>query len=167
MSRQDFEQPIDSQVQRDTLQAYARGSLDLIQSNIDLYRHGLQPVYRVIAVELRLLLCDSNRAHNRLVDISLLPRIIPDLRLQPIKKDAQTENAFMFDRSAPALPLKEWLTQVLPGSDGLTIKNLILGVCEQDGGAHVDPHPTSPIWEYSQRAQAIICIGEYLLDLGL
>jgi hypothetical protein len=146
---------------------YAREALEILHLNASLYRQGHPAAYRVVAVQLRLLLCDTNRVHNRLVEISLLPRWIPGLSFHPlVDSTAATGKGLAFDWQKPAIPLAQWLDQTLPlaGGGSIRIKELIRGVCEQDGGAHVDPHPDARLWKMEGREEMIVVIGEYLLE---
>ena len=131
-----------SALSQDILIAYARDTLQILITSLDLSRRGRPEFYRVAALQLRLLLCDTTRRHGEIVNVSLLPRLLPNLRLAPLAPDGA------FDNQAPPLALDTWLEQPLPAfmghtapsqSGGLTIRYLIRWVCEQDGGAHVDP----------------------------
>jgi len=115
------------------LLVYARDALAILRESLQLCREGRPEFYRVAAVQLRLLLCDTTRRHNRTVDISLLPRLVSGLRLPALPaQDAPGQ--------AAPLALKDWLAQPLdPGQAGsLSVRDLIRRVCDQDGGAHVD-----------------------------
>jgi hypothetical protein len=122
--------------------AYARDALQILVTSLDLSRRGRPEFYRVAALQLRLLLCDTTRRHGEVVNVSLLPRLLPQLLLAPLGADGA------FDTRAKPLPLDIWLEQPLPAPitllaaaapGGLTIRQLIRWVCDQDGGAHVDP----------------------------
>ena len=69
-----------------------------------------------------------------MVDISLAPRLWPELRLHPLNEQG------IFDPAMQPVPLDRWLMQpVPPGTGGtLTLRKLIRRVCDQQGGAHVD-----------------------------
>jgi hypothetical protein len=132
---------------QDILAGYGRDVLQILLTSLDLSRRGRPEFYRVAALQLRLLLCDTTRRHGEVVNVSLLPRLLPDLRLAPLEPDGT------FNRLASPLPLDVWLDQPIPAfmmsstaappaagsSGGLTIRYLIRWVCDQDGGAHVDP----------------------------
>jgi|GEM_PF-1539091 len=119
-----------------TLFNYFRDSLKILESSLGLYRQGAREQYRVMAGQLRLLLCDTTRAHNRVVDISLAARLYPDLALHP-----PADGDPGFERSRAPLPRLEWLNQTVVLADGtrLSLRDLIRWVCDKDGGAHVDP----------------------------
>lgn len=116
------------------LLAYARDALAILRRCASLYDGGERAFYRVMAVELRLLLCDTTRRHDQLYDLSLAPRLWPDLALPPLGEDGQFQPL-----SAP-LPLVEWLEQQvrLAPERAISLRDLIRQVCDQDGGAHVD-----------------------------
>ena len=82
-------------------------------------------------MQLRLLLCDTTRRHNQVIDIAVLPQLIPNLELPELGPGRKK------------LPLKDWLAQPVPAQpdQALTIRQLIRRVCDQDGGAHVDIKP--------------------------
>ncbi|HMD90082.1 MAG TPA: hypothetical protein VKF38_13050 [Anaerolineaceae bacterium] len=160
---------------QELLIAYARDALQILMTSLDLSRRGRPEFYRVAALQLRLLLCDTTRRHGQISNVSLLPRLLPNLRLAPLGPDG------IFDSQAPPLTLDVWLEQPLPATllhspiplpSGLTIRYLIRWVCEQDGGAHVDPRRLSvnglpkvsnrPGPDYSSQ---ILFIAEYIASL--
>ena len=59
----------------------------------------------------------------------------PGLRLQPLNARGE------FDLALEPLALDAWLAQTVPLASGGTIilKEMVRRVCDQDGGAHVDP----------------------------
>jgi len=137
---------------RKTLLAYARDSLEILKDSLQLCRQGRRPFYRVAALQLRLLLCDTTRRHDQVVDIAILPRVIPNLEFPSVGQGEMQ------------LPLKEWLAQPLPvqPDQRLTIRQLIRRVCDQDGGAHVDFKPEAGL-EGLDAAKWIQIIGEIVL----
>jgi hypothetical protein len=116
---------------------YTRGALDILRASLQHMQSGQPAFYRTAAVQLRLLLCDSTRRHNRRVDLALLPQVTPDLHLPRLTPLGEP------DETRPPLPIAEWLEQPLasPDSAPLTVRKLIRLVCDRDGGAHVDPNP--------------------------
>ncbi len=120
---------------------YANDSLSILATSLELIGQGRLEFYRVAALQLRLLLCDTTRRHNRVVDISLAKRLWPDLRLHPLNPDGY------FDPSLEPIPLSDWLAQRLPLPSGevLSLRGLIRRVCDQEGGAHVDLKPESSL----------------------
>ena len=125
------------------LQSYLEDSLHILTASLEQVENGAAPFYRVVALQLRLLLCDSSRRHNHLEDTSLAEQLFPDLALPALAPP-----------HAP-LPLAQWLEQ--PAAAGLTVRQLIRRVCDQDGGAHVDPHPQAGLPDLPpQQIQAAI-----------
>lgn len=116
---------------------YALDSLKILETSLKLVEQGRPEFYRVAALQLRLLLCDTTRRHNRVVDISLARRIWPDLRLHPLGTGG------FFDASLNPISLSGWLAQLLPldSVQALNLRDLIRRVCDQEGGAHVDLKP--------------------------
>ena len=112
------------------LRAYARDAVRILAESLRLCAEGRPEFYRVAAVQLRLLLCDTTHRHNELVSLALLPRLLPQFSLPLLTP----EGAFDAQRR---LPLEEWLAQPLPAST-LSLRQFIRRVCDQDGGAHVD-----------------------------
>jgi hypothetical protein len=117
--------------------AYARDALKILETSLELVRQGRSEFYRVAALQLRLLLCDTTRRHNLVVDISLARCLWPELRLYAMNPQGD------FDPSLDPLPLSEWLVQRLPlaAVPGVTLRALVRRVCDQEGGAHVDLKP--------------------------
>lgn len=131
-----------------TLSAYLRDSLSILSACRAHRNSPDYPAYRVAAVQLRLLLCDTTRIHNRVVEISLCARLYPDLRLPPPQREIPG-----FRLADPPLERPAWLKEVVCLSDGsrLSLREIIRLVCDRDGGAHVDPPagglpPALPDW---------------------
>ena len=57
-----------------------KASFSVIAGNVKDYYNGNKHAYRPVAVELRKLLCDTDKGD----DISLLKRLFPDFRLRPL-----------------------------------------------------------------------------------
>lgn len=138
---------------RDILLAYGRDALRILRDSLLLIQQGQRPFYRVAAVQLRLLLCDTTRRHNRVVDIAVLPQIIPDLDLPALGPGGKR------------LLLNDWLAQPIPGlaDQALTVRQLIRRVCDQDGGAHVDFKPEAGL-DGLDPAGWIQTIGEIVVN---
>ncbi len=107
--------------------------LDYAQDAVFILHEALQQIdfchfhfYRVAAVELRLLLCDTARLHNRTIQTALAARLWPDLQLRALTWD-----------DSELLGLNDWLNQKMPDND-FSIRQFIRRVCDQDGGVHVD-----------------------------
>ncbi len=141
---------------------FARDALKILETSLELVDQGRCEFYRVAALQLRLLLCDTTRRHNRVLDISLARRLWPGLQLSALNLLGS------FDPSLPPLPLSEWLAQRLPlaGSQAVTLRSLIRRVCDQEGGAHVDLKPQAglqgvpdvPGWVCKTGAEALRAI---------
>jgi hypothetical protein len=141
------------------LEAYFWDALRIIEVSLDLIDEGQPQFYRVIAGQLRLLLCDTARVHDTLKDISLMGRLYPGIYLQPIGKKHQ------FDYNADPIPLNKWLDQKLPfRNTSLTIRKLIRMVCEQDGGVHVDQRDFTREISPKEIRRWITRIGEYIAE---
>jgi hypothetical protein len=160
-----------TRLDRQSALLYARGALRILEQNLRLYRQGEPACYRVVAVQLRLLLCDTNRIHDRLVDISLVPRLFPDLaldRFAVLTPDEETGlQRLVFREKGVPLPLQSWLAQPLPAPWGkpVSLRELIRTVCEQDGGAHVDQRSLADFRAWQERGDHIAATGEYILSV--
>ena len=119
---------------QDALREYVRGAVQILRRSIEWYDGGETVFYRVMAVELRLLLCDTTRRHDEIIDLALLPRFAADLRLPVLT------NAGEWDAGGQPLEIGPWLDQTVSAAGGrqISLRQLIREVCEQDGGAHVD-----------------------------
>jgi hypothetical protein len=121
---------------RDYLKAYLRDSLAILVESTRMARGGSPAFYRVVAVELRLLLCDSTRIHNEWVDISLVHQLYPQLKWQTEEWQEGTSKS---------VKIPEWLELPAMADDPQhrTIRKLIRQICDLDGGAHVSLSDTS------------------------
>ncbi len=157
----------------------------ILESNIRSFREGNVSVYKVIAVQLRVLLCDKQNP--------LLPRVCREVRLHPLwgsKTKEQTvglvftmptmvspkgksgpETARLFDESREPIELKEWLDQAL-FSQRITIRELIDSVRNKEA-AHSDRHYNetlkltrgfSLVGDEKAHIICIVVIGEYILE---
>ena len=137
---------------------YLQEAAGILRTSLELGR-GRQPAfYRVVAAQLRLLLCDTTRRHDRMEDIALVPRLAPGWGLHPLA-------GRQFDTSQERLSLNDWLAQPLPlamDQTGLTIRQLIRQVCDRDGGAHVDLKAWTAE-ENDSHQEWVLLIGEYVL----
>lgn len=138
----------------------AQQSLGLLRASVELARSGQLAFYRVAALQLRLLLCDTTRRHAETVDISLLPRVLPDLQLRLPLLDGGADPA----SESVALPV--WLESHLHlyGHSPITIRAFIRRVCDQRGGAHVDPKPEAGLPDSPEVAAWVLALGECLLE---
>jgi hypothetical protein len=160
-------------------------SRNILNVNIRLFHEGHRDLYRVIAVELRKLLCDGKN--------SLVPRLFPNTRLHPLRGrlpehlkeglvlsipsmiefGGQGGSRIMelFDKRAELIPLNEWLSQDLFNKH-ITIQELIRSVADKES-AHADKqfndtlHFTRSIKLVTEdlHKQHIIAIGEYILEM--
>ena len=137
-----------------SLTAYTRDALHILQRSLALAAAGESVFYRVAAVQLRLLLCDTTRRHNRVENTALAPRLIPHLHLPPLQMDGSA------DMHAPPLPLPAWLDLPLLAAPHIRLGDFIRRVCDQDGGAHVDPHAHAGLDAIPNHAGCMLCIAE-------
>jgi hypothetical protein len=139
-------------------QRYCQESLEILNTAVELYQQGSRSFYRVAAIQLRLLLCDTTRRHGRQEDISLLPRLLPDLTLPTLSPDGKALP------DASEIPLDRWLEQTLMDSgQSISVRLLIRRVCDQDGGAHIDPKPRAGLTHFSRYPDWIIHIAEIIV----
>lgn len=142
--------------ERSFLVTYARDALDILENCIHQYDLGKHHYYRVAAVQLRLLLCDTAFRHGQHEDISLIPRLLPRLQLPPFasKEDQNTST-----------DLQRWLNSSTGLNTDLSIRQLIRRVCDIDGGAHVETKPLAGLPENEDTSQWIINLSKCLLPL--
>ena len=138
---------------------HALDSIEIIRKSLSLVDEGNAPFYRVIAVQLRMLLCDSTRRHGKIEDISLLPCWLPEIRLEKLDENGQQRSGLA------GLTINEWLDQKLVVDSGKnqTIRQWIRQVCDQDGGAHYDPKVKSQLDPNTNYRDFIITLGRYLI----
>lgn len=140
---------------QDQLRQAVQDAITIIQNNVEAYDSGQSACYKVIASQLRILVCDT---YNR-QDNSLLPKVFPNPRFHPFanpdlsegKKAGRQLIFFMpgtltsnscrvfdvFELDQEPIPLASWLDQHL-FDETVTIRVLIRSVADKDGGAHVD-----------------------------
>lgn len=121
---------------REYLKTYLQDSLSILAESTRLAREGSPAFYRVVAVELRLLLCDSTRVHKEWMDISLVSQLYPKLKWST---EGWGEGTSKF------VKIPDWLELPAMTDDPQhrTIRKLIRQVCDLDGGAHVSLGDTS------------------------
>jgi hypothetical protein len=129
----------------------------IITDNILLFDKGKYYSYKVVAGQLRLLLCDISKRSKR--NNSLILKIFPNIKLHPLSfslEDAKkslkgrlilfspgtlTTNSKriydIFNIHAEPISLEQWLNQNILDEE-ITISKLITSVANIDGGAHVD-----------------------------
>ncbi len=136
---------------RRSLIEYLRGALEIIRCNCQAYSQGCFPCYRVLAVQLRILLCDRKREHDGWKRTAILPEVFPGITL-PVIADSRRMQMTLTERQAglstiveaDRVPVSKWLEQIVWFNDQkqIEIKDLIKWVTEKDGGAHADPSGT-------------------------
>jgi hypothetical protein len=173
---------------------YLVDALQIIEGNYKGFHEGQYPNYRVIAGQLRMLLCDKNQGKEN----SLALKVFPDLTLHPLRKKLPDTHQLLFwmsasitgipnaarfvdvfDCNATPIPLNEWRNQVGVFLDGktYTLGQMIKSVAEKDGGSHVDDKPDDYLVSARKmyhkgddlRATAhhepmMIAIGEYVVE---
>lgn len=124
-------------------------SCSVMVSNIKNYYEENKHSYRAVAVELRKLLCDTNKGD----DISLLKRLFPDFCLRPLCGSQDKIDKYpvfymsgiiysdgkgfskisqLINEDAPSLLIDEWLDQRM--IDGTTtVRNFIRSVADKEG----------------------------------
>ncbi|HWQ04397.1 MAG TPA: hypothetical protein VN452_03485 [Longilinea sp.] len=108
--------------------------------------------YRVAAVQLRLLLCDTARLHDRSIPTALSARLWPELRLRPLEKS----NPGLFG-------LNEWLDQKMPESE-FSIRQFIRRIGDQDGGVHVDIRKNRQLPDQKRTINWIFIVSSIVLE---
>ena len=163
-----------------------RASLSVLDANLDLYRRGTVDAYRVVATELRNLLCDRD---------PLLSRVCPGLRLHKlhwtavleaspslanglehmmpgrltVRPDGSSQFELLFARSHELLDVASWIRQPCL-SPKITVRELIKSVADKEG-AHSDPDFNETLVRAKlvtyvsndSHIPVITAIGEYVL----
>jgi hypothetical protein len=166
-----------------------RASLAILKANLGLFEEGARDVYRVIAVELRKLMCDRPRplllrvfreVHLHKLHLTGLLEECPSLAVGLVNYipgrltcDANGRAVFrlLFDKSKARLSLKEWIQQPCFNRE-ITIHELIKSVADKEG-AHADPDYNTTLrhtrqWKLIDDAShtMVVCgISRYLLDV--
>jgi len=126
-----------------------KDAITILGESINLFENGHDVFYKGAAVQLRILLCDSTRQHDQIVDISLLTRLSPPPLIFAIDTEQQID-------------IESWLNQtVSTATSTLTVRKLIRLVCDQDGGAHSNPNQASAL--PPDRALSIIHLAKRVL----
>ena len=141
------------------LLGYTADSLDILSQSIALYAAGHRGFYRVMTVQLRLLLCDTAFRHNQHEDTALVPILFPSLTLFPLDPEGQPQS------NLPQLNLSNWLESPVGSLAGLTIRTLIRRVCDLNGGAHVNKKPLAGLPESGKVRQWMINLARYILPV--
>jgi len=159
-----------------------KATLDNLQGNIELFNKGNKAAYRVVAVQLHLLLCGKNPIVSRVFTSSALhplrgsmnKEIAKDLIFHSpalIEFDGQGNSKIisLFDENKAPLSLTEWLEQPLLNNT-ITIRQLIASIRDKEA-AHVDLEydktlsftKTIKLPDDDLQDKYIIAIGEYVL----
>jgi len=161
-------------------------SLAILRGNSELFKSGNHHVYRVIATELRKLLCDREN--------SLLPRIYKDIRLHRLqvsallekqaslavglshimpgrltRKDGVPAFELLFANPPETIPVELWMDQVL-FSPAITVRELVKSVADKEA-AHADPTYNATLehamehkyYEYDSHILTVVAIAQCLL----
>jgi hypothetical protein len=159
----------------------------ILEANIRLFHEGLRDTYRVVATELRKLLCDGRS--------TLLPRVFADVRFHKfhwtsilertpslaeglqilLPGELEVRNGrhrfrLKFANTKEQMTLDAWLDQPFLGPD-LTVREFIRSVANKEG-AHADPKYNETLAraksvKYCSDESHLHCIvglAEYLLD---
>jgi hypothetical protein len=167
-----------------------KDSINLIRINIDLFDAGNHTCYKVIAGQLRLLLCDTSR--NK--DNSLLKRVFDNPKFHPfwqceekdeIERDGgrlifflpgelssnSSQITNICDRDKEPIELDQWL-ELMVFDSSITLRGLIKSVAEKDGGAHLDTTLdetlrktfSTTICDESSHVRFLVDISRYLVE---
>lgn len=159
-------------------------SRQILKSSLRLFHSGESSAYRSVAIQLRLLLCDTQNP--------LLPRVCKQVKLHPLFSyhgneldeglvfqlptmvsppgKVGPETARLFDESRDPIDLEEWLNQPFISSD-LTIRKLIKSVADKLA-AHSDPKygkdleflKSIALIDNPAHVKGIVITGEYILE---
>lgn len=165
-----------------------RASIKMIRELLKLYNSGIKDSYRLISVELRKLLCDTN---------ALLPRAIPELKLHKlhwtevfektpslkeglvvimpgkltVDSNGNSNFQLSFANSESLISIKEWVAQPFLNIN-ITIWELIKSVADKEG-AHSDPGFDSTLLlakftkyiKDESHIPSIVAIADYTLNM--
>lgn len=134
----------------------------------------IESFYTVIAAQLRLLLCDTSKRGNQIIDNSLILKVFDNPKFPPLSNDYQeidvedSKGKFInrnnvFDKQAEPIELNTWLEQRLYSIDNdaaITIFDVIKFYANKNGGAHVDSQVTG------RELFAIMMAENYLNDIA-
>lgn len=134
----------------------------------------IEAFQNVIAVQLRLLLCDNFDGK----DISVLPLIHSDFKLHPVRKEfiavESTETKFisssnLFDDTQNPISIAKWLEQEIlidkKQERPIQIFHLIKYSANKNGGAHLETsHESFALSTIIFAGNYLVIIGKYLLS---
>ena len=138
------------------LQRYTLDAVSILRHSVGMMDSGFESFYRVAAVQMRILLCDTTFRHNRVEDIAVLPILFPHLKLPPLETTIRPESQVWLDLDA-------WLNQPASPCSDLSVRQMIRRICDVDGGAHVDLKPVNGIPSGCDQAQWIKNLARVLL----
>lgn len=142
------------------LEPYYHNAVILLRESVDQWKRGKRAYCNVAAMQLRLLTCDAAFRHDRVEDIALLPCLRPDGLYTRLLSDGSS------DLAGEKLPLAEWLDQVFEMkacAESLTARQIIRRFCDQEGGAHVDPHPVQRKTPAAELQEWVMLLAERIL----
>lgn len=120
---------------------YTQDALSILTHSLRLVKEGEPSFYRVAAVQLRILLCDTTFRHDRQEEISVLPILFPELCFHPLDSSGKP------DEHIGPIPLQQWLELPAYKDSPLTLRQMIRRICDVDGGAHVEVKPLAGVPE--------------------
>jgi len=125
---------------------------------------------KVIAGQLRLILCDTSKKGKEIIDNSLIRRIQPNPKLFQVNELSNLSEGMsgffpgeMFNYDKPTIPLKVWLEQVILSlnlqgkKQDVTIRDFIKFAANKSGGAHVDPTLKEKAFIVEVHSDKILC----------
>jgi len=162
-------------------------SIRILEANIRLFQDGLLDMYRVVATELRKLLCDGKS--------TLLPRVFEEVGLhkfhfthmlelhpslaeglqillpgQLVVRDGIPRFRLKFATTMEQMPLEQWLDQPFLGPT-LSVREFLRSVANKEG-AHYDPKYNETLVRAKMvhyvtdesHLHCVVGIAEYLLE---
>lgn len=166
-----------------------QASIQILEKNLEVYYSGTKEIYRVIATELRKLLCDRN---------PLLSRVRPEFRMHKLHftdllntmpesmkgsldtfmpgrltiKEGTSKFELLFSKSDEGILMapEDWIKQAIISPE-ITIRELVKSVADKEG-AHSDPEYNDTLIKAKltkyvsdeSHIPIIVAIGEYLLN---
>lgn len=144
--------------EEDDLRSQLYAQLEFLRSSAAAFDTGFVDEAKRLAVALRILLHDTPRSRGLLAQLDKVPPtfVTTSLPYEPSACNAWT-GLLWFDLALPLndryvpmldgavtrqLPFGEWWTEIVIQDDRrqtMTRRDLVLTMCDQDGGAHVDP----------------------------
>lgn len=149
-------------------------SLKILEYSIMMVEYfELKEFNNVIAIQLRIILCDTyyDRKKRKTINNSLLKKINTEPKLFPVndnfveldKKGSAFIHGELFDYSKEKIPLEDWLNQVIykinlgESLHELTIKDFIKESANKNGGAHVDVQLPEKAFIVDVHSKRVLC----------